>query len=94
MTFVPSPLAAYNGGKCYGTSAEETLSGNYPIARYLYIYLNKKPGEQLDALRSEFIKYILSKDGQTQTETGGFYPITNAIREQDLKRLGISILAN
>jgi phosphate transport system substrate-binding protein len=88
------PLASYNGGKCYGTSAEETLSGNYPIARYLYIYLNKKPDEQLDALRSEFIKYILSKDGQTQTEMGGFYPITNAIRALDLKRLGISTLAN
>jgi phosphate transport system substrate-binding protein len=56
--------------------------------------LNKKPGEQLDVLRSEFIKYILSKDGQTETEMGGFYPITNAIREQDLKRLGISTRAN
>ena len=88
------PLASYNGGKCYTTSAEETLYGNYPIARYLYIYLNKKPGEQLDTLRSEFIKYILSKDGQTQTEMGGFYPITDAIREEDLKRLGISTLAN
>ncbi len=88
------PLASYNGGKCYDTSAEATYSGNYPIARYLYVYLNKKPNEQLDTLRSEFIKYILSKDGQTQTEMAGDYPITNAIREEDLKRLGISTLAN
>jgi phosphate transport system substrate-binding protein len=88
------PLASYSGGKCYDTSAEATLSGHYPIARYLYIYLNKKPSTQLDTLRSEFIKYILSKDGQTQTEMAGFYPITNAIREEDLKRLGISTLSN
>jgi len=88
------PLSSYSGGKCYETSEEETLSGNYPIARYLYIYLNEKPSEQLDTLRSEFIKYILSKDGQTQTEMAGSYPITNAIREEDLKKLRISTLAN
>jgi phosphate transport system substrate-binding protein len=56
--------------------------------------LNKNPGEPLDPPRAEFIKYMLSKDGQTQTEKGGFFPITNEIREHDLKALGISILAN
>ncbi|MGC1587426.1 MAG: hypothetical protein WA791_17295 [Rhodomicrobium sp.] len=81
------------GGDCHDTSAEATLSGKYPIARYLYVYLNKKPGETLDPLRSEFIKYILSKEVQTQTEGGGFYSITNGIREQDLKKLGIAALA-
>ena len=88
------PLASYNGGKCYDTSAEATYSGNYPIARYLYIYLHKKPDEQIDPLRSEFIKYIVSKDGQIQTEMAGDYPITNPIREEDLKRLGILKPAN
>jgi phosphate transport system substrate-binding protein len=71
------PLAAFYGAKCYDTTAEATYSGKYPIARYLYIYLNKKPNEPLAPLRAEFIKYILSKDGQTQTEEGGYFPITN-----------------
>jgi phosphate transport system substrate-binding protein len=84
------PLALYSGGPCYDTSAEATLSGKYPFARYLRIYLNKKPTQPLDPLRAEFIKYILSKDGQTQTEKGGFYPITNEIREEELKKFGIS----
>jgi phosphate transport system substrate-binding protein len=88
------PLAAYYGRPCYETTEEATYSGKYPIARYLYIYLNKKPNEPLDPLRAEFIKYILSKDGQTQTEKGGFFPITNEIREHDLDVLGISTLAN
>ncbi len=86
------PLSTSLGGQCYDTSAEATLSGKYPIARYLYVYLNKKPGETLDALRSEFVKYILSKEGQTQTESVGFYPITNEIRGQDLKKLKIAAL--
>jgi phosphate transport system substrate-binding protein len=87
------PLASYEGKRCYDTSAEATYAGNYPLARYLYIYLTKKPGQPLDALRGEFIKYILSKDGQTQTEKGGFYAITNEMREAELKKLGLPTLA-
>jgi phosphate transport system substrate-binding protein len=88
------PLAALYGKECYDTTAEATYSSKYPIARYLYIYLNKKPNERLDPLRAEFIKYVLSEDGQTQTEKGGFFPITNEICAHDLEALGISILAN
>jgi phosphate transport system substrate-binding protein len=69
------------------------LAGKYPLARYLYIYVNKKPGEALDAPRAEFIKYILSRDGQTQTEKGGFYPITEEIREAESQKLGLSSAA-
>ena len=87
------PLSVFFGAKCYDTSVESVLAGKYPLARYLYIYVNKKPGEALDAPRAEFIKYILSKDGQTQTEKGGYYPITEEIREAELQRLGLSPLA-
>ena len=84
------PLAAYYGGTCYEASLEPTLSGKYPIARYLYIYLNKKPNQSLGPLRTEFVKYILSKNGQEQTERGGFFSISNEIRESDLGKLGIA----
>ncbi len=84
------PLTLNAGGTCYDTSAETAYSNNYPFSRYLRIYLNKNPSQPLDPLRAEFIKYILSKDGQTQTEQGGYYPITNQMREEELKRLGIS----
>jgi phosphate transport system substrate-binding protein len=83
------PLAIAEGMPCSDTSAEATYSRKYPLARYLYIYMNRKPGTPLDPLRREFIKYILSKDGQMETEAGGFYSITNADRESDLKSLGI-----
>jgi phosphate transport system substrate-binding protein len=88
------PLAVSFGRECYDTSAESTYTGDYPVARFLYIYLNKKPNEPIDPLRREFIKYILSKDGQALTEKSGFYPITNEIRESELKKLGLSALAN
>ena len=85
------PLASFYGGTCYEASAEATLSGKYPIARYLYVYVNRKPGQPLDQLRAEFVKYVMSKDGQEQTERGGFFPITNEIRESDMNKLGISL---
>ncbi len=88
------PLAVTFGRECYDASAESTYSGKYPVAQFLYIYLNKKPNEPIDPLRREFIKYILSKDGQAQTEKSGFYPITNEVREKELKKLGLSNLAN
>jgi len=84
------PLASFYGASCHDASLEATLSGKYPIARYLYVYLNKKPDESLDSLRAEFVKYILSKDGQEQAERGGFFAITNEVRESDLAKLGIA----
>ncbi len=83
------PLALADGLQCYDTSPEMTYAGKYPFARLLYVYLNKKPNELLDPLRAEFIKYIQSKDGQTQTERGGFYSITAKDRQEDQKLLGL-----
>jgi phosphate transport system substrate-binding protein len=69
------PLAISAGRKCYNTSSESAFSGDCPIARYLYIYLNKNPNQPLDPLLTEFAKYVLSNDGQTLTLKGGFYPL-------------------
>jgi phosphate transport system substrate-binding protein len=67
-----------------------TYSGNYPLSRYLYIYLNKAPGKPLDPAVLEFAKYVLSRDGQTVTLKSGFYPITSALRTKVLPALGLS----
>jgi phosphate transport system substrate-binding protein len=82
------PLAAYDGRPCI--EATEATAGRYPIARYLYVFVNKNPKQPLDALRTEFIKYVLSKEGQERTIEGGFYPINNEIREAELNKLGIA----
>jgi phosphate transport system substrate-binding protein len=58
------PLALHSGATCYDASAESAYSRKYPLARYLYIYLNKNPNRPLDKLVSEFTKFIVSKNGQ------------------------------
>ena len=88
------PLAATSGGQCYDTSPASTYSGNYPLARYLYLYLNKTPGKAPDPAILEFAKFILSRDGQTETIKSGFYPITEALGAKALTSLGISNASN
>ncbi|HKN26725.1 MAG TPA: substrate-binding domain-containing protein [Roseiarcus sp.] len=82
------PLAAPQNRKCYDPSAESAYSGDYPLARYLRLYLNKKPDQPVDPLIADFIRFVLSKDGQLLAIKSGFYPVPNATRL--LKSLGIS----
>jgi len=54
---------------------KNVLDGTYPLARFLYIYVNKKPGQPLDKLTGEFIKYALSHEGQETVVEAIFFPL-------------------
>jgi phosphate transport system substrate-binding protein len=79
------PISAKPGDKCYEASAQEAYAGNYPLARFLYVYLNVNPNQKLDPLRAEFVKYVFSKEGQLATIKDGYFPVTQAIAQEDLK---------
>ena len=83
------PLSQEDGGDAFDTSAENAYSGDYPLARFLYVYINKNPNEALDPLRTEFIKYILSQAGQEAVLKDGYYPISNILVEQMYEELGL-----
>lgn len=83
------PLAASPGDKCYDATAENALSGEYPIARFLYIYVNKNPNEKLDPVRGEFIKFVYSKQGQEAVLKDGYYPVLKVLADEDLARFGL-----
>jgi phosphate transport system substrate-binding protein len=83
------PLATKAGETCYDGTAENAYAGDYPLARFLYIYANINPNQKMDPLREEFIKYVYSKQGQQAVVKDGFFPIPNAIRMQDLKAKNI-----
>jgi len=80
------PLAK-SGSKYYEPTPANCLNGKYPLARTLYIYINKKPGQKLDALSYEFLSFILSKEGQEIVEKDGYYPLPANIADQFLKAL-------
>lgn len=68
-------------------SYENCLSGDYPLARFLLIYVNKKPGQPLDTLTTEFLKFVLSKDGQMVVIKDGYYPLPKEAIDEALEAL-------
>lgn len=68
------PLAGEDG-KFFEATYDNCLSGDYPMARFLIVYVNKKPGQALDPTTLEFVKFVLSKEGQTIVEKDGYYPL-------------------
>ena len=65
-----------NGGQAFPATYENALSGKYPMSRYLYVYINKDPKKALDPLTREFLKFVLSKEGQEIVVKDGFLPLT------------------
>ncbi|MHC4322337.1 MAG: PstS family phosphate ABC transporter substrate-binding protein, partial [Planctomycetota bacterium] len=66
---------------------ENVLDGSYPLARFLYIYVNKKPGKPLDPLILEFVKYILSKEGQEVVIKDGYIPLPASVIKEELGKI-------
>jgi phosphate transport system substrate-binding protein len=48
---------------------------SYPIARYLYLYINKDPVKGTDPLVREFVRFICSKQGQDVVIKDGYFPL-------------------
>ncbi len=77
-------LAEAAGGTVQEPSLENCLSGAYPMARFLYIYVNKKPNEPMDKLVHEFVKFVNSKEGQEIVVKDGYYPMPAAVATDTL----------
>jgi phosphate transport system substrate-binding protein len=69
---------------------EKAYSGEYPLARFLYLYVNYKPGSELDPLRREFVRYVLSRPGQEDVVKDGYYPLTERLASEALKKVGLT----
>jgi len=81
------PLSRGDVKQCLEANAENAYAGDYPLARFLYIYFNKKPGAPLNPLMTEFLRYVFSKEGQQVVTKDGFYPVSKAIADADMKQL-------
>jgi phosphate transport system substrate-binding protein len=68
-------------------SYANVTSGKYPLSRFLYLYINKAPGKPLDPLVKEYVKLILSKDGQEVVVKDGYLPLSPPIVAEELKKL-------
>ena len=69
------PLAKKEGEPFIEPTPENAISGTYPLTRYLYVYVNKKPNAPLPPLENEFMKMVLSKAGQEVVIKDGYIPL-------------------
>lgn len=83
------PLARKKGETYVEAAPENAYTGDYPLARFLYLYVNRKPGAPLDPLRREFLKYVFSKQGQSDVIKDGYYPLPANLCREALERVGI-----
>jgi phosphate transport system substrate-binding protein len=83
------PLSKAAGGACVEADATHAIDGTYPLARVLYVYVNKRPNQPLPPLEREFIKLVLSKQGQEVVIKDGFVPLPAAMAAKAIKDLGI-----
>lgn len=83
------PLAKKEGQPYYDANNENAISGKFPLSRFLYVYINKKPNQPLQPLEREFIKMVMSKQGQEVVVKDGYVPLPASVAEKTLKALGI-----
>jgi len=81
------PLRLAEKDQFFDGSYANVTSGKYPLSRFLYIYVNKVPGKPLDPLVKEFVKLVLSKEGQEVVVKDGYLPLSAVIVAEELKKL-------
>jgi len=84
------PLAMAPGAKPIPATAEYAYTGEYPLSRLLFLYIDLEPGTALDPLRAEFLRYVLSKAGQEAILAAGYYPVSASSARSTLKALGLA----
>ena len=84
------PLAKDDKSSAIEAIPDNAYTGKYPLARFLYIYFNQKPGESLDPLRKEFLRFVLSQQGQAVVVKDGFFPLPARFVEEGLKTIGVA----
>lgn len=83
------PLAK-RGENYIDATMENAVSGDYPLSRFLYVYVNKRPNQDFSPMEAEFIKMVLSQSGQKIVAKDGYIPLPAAVVSKQLRKLGLN----
>ena len=84
------PLARRDGQEFVDATAMNAVDGSYPLSRFLYVYVNKQPNKALPPLEREFLKLVLSRQGQEVVVKDGYIPLPSQVVNKYLTELGLS----
>jgi len=77
-------LSEKDGAPAYEPTYENVLNNKYPLGRMLYLYVAKEPNKPMPKMVEEFLKYVLSKEGQEVVVKDGYLPLTAKMAEKQL----------
>ncbi len=83
------PISKDEGGAYVEADAENSINGSYPLARFLYVYVNKDPNKPLSPLEREFFKLVFSRQGQDVVLKDGYIPLPAAVVDRYSQQLGL-----
>jgi phosphate transport system substrate-binding protein len=83
------PLAKKEGDAFVEASPENAVNGTYPLSRFLWVYVNKKPNQPLPPMEREFLKMVMAKVGQEVVVKDGYYPLPAKVVEKQMAELGL-----
>ncbi len=81
-------LSPKEGVAAISTDPENVYAGKYPLARFLYVYVKRAPNSPMDPLTREFLRFVLSKEGQEIVIKDGYLPMTSKLAAQALDHFG------
>jgi phosphate transport system substrate-binding protein len=76
------PLAKEHGGKAFEATGDNAATGDYPLARFLFIAANQHPTNGWNPLEREFFRMVLSKEGQEVVHRDGYVTLSAAAAER------------
>ncbi len=81
------PLSMKAGQPFVEPTYENATSGEYPLSRYLFVYVNKAPNQPLSPIVREFLKYVYSREGQRVVIKDGYFPMSEKIISKQSEHL-------
>jgi len=82
-------LAPDAESECVEANADNAISGDYPLSRLLYVYVNKHPEQPLPPLEREFFRLVLSRRGQEVVVRDGYIPLPAPVARRIRGQLGL-----
>jgi len=83
------PIAPFDDAKPLAGTAEDVMSGAYPLDRYIYLYVRALPDRSIEPWLKDYLRFVLSPEGQAiiAAEPDGFLPLNSVEIAEELKKL-------
>ena len=83
------PLSREPGMPLFEPNAENAITNDYPLARFLYVYANKHPNNGWNPMEREFFRMVLSEEGQGVVYRDGYVTLPEVVASRVRKEKGL-----